>query len=146
MRFTVQQYVVSWHSCGGHCDVVSLKLTSRWSLVRCTLGERSVGSANPWGSDIQWITETVYCTTVRGKWQHSNLSTFMNKLSKRGQCRLSNLQQRSVWWIGLYSRIVCVRVRVTSRLAVYHQTVRLGDNPLETHDHNFYFPIEHLLL
>jgi hypothetical protein len=35
------------------------------------------------------------------------------------------------------------RVRVTLRLAVYRQSVRLGDKPLETHDQNFYFPAEH---
>jgi hypothetical protein len=35
-------------------------------------------------------------------------------------------------------------VRVTLRLAVYRQSVRLGDEPLETHDQNFYFPTEHL--
>jgi hypothetical protein len=31
------------------------------------------------------------------------------------------------------------RVRVTLRLAVYRQSVRLGDKPLETHDSNFIF-------
>jgi hypothetical protein len=29
-------------------------------------------------------------------------------------------------------------VRVTLRLAVYRQSVRLGDKPLETHDQNFF--------
>jgi hypothetical protein len=38
------------------------------------------------------------------------------------------------------------RVRITLRLAVYRQSVRLGDKPLETHDQNFYFPTEHLRL
>jgi hypothetical protein len=33
-----------------------------------------------------------------------------------------------------------VRVRVTLRLAVYRQSVRLGDKPLETHGHYFFFP------
>jgi hypothetical protein len=41
---------------------------------------------------------------------------------------------------------VRVRVRVTLRLAVYRQSVRLGDKPLETHDQKFYFPTEHLRL
>jgi hypothetical protein len=31
-----------------------------------------------------------------------------------------------------------VRVRVTLRLAVYRQSVRLSDKPLETHDRYFY--------
>jgi hypothetical protein len=35
-------------------------------------------------------------------------------------------------------------VTVTLRLAVYCQSVRLGDKPLENHDQNFYFPTEHL--
>jgi hypothetical protein len=79
---------------------VSLKLTPRWSLDRCTGAERSVRSANSWDSDIQWILERVYCTTssltVCDKWQKSNLGTLMNRLPKDGQCRLSNLEQRSV--------------------------------------------------
>jgi hypothetical protein len=32
-----------------------------------------------------------------------------------------------------------IRIRVTLRLAVYHQSVRLGDKPLETHDQIFLF-------
>jgi hypothetical protein len=39
-----------------------------------------------------------------------------------------------------------LKVEVTLRLAVYRQSVRLGDKPLETHDQNFYFPTEHLRL
>jgi hypothetical protein len=35
------------------------------------------------------------------------------------------------------------RVRVTLRLAVYLQSIRLGDKPFETHDEQFYFPTEH---
>jgi hypothetical protein len=31
-----------------------------------------------------------------------------------------------------------VRVRVTLRLAVYRQSIRLGDKPLETHDSSFF--------
>jgi hypothetical protein len=34
---------------------------------------------------------------------------------------------------------VSVRVRVTLRLAVYRQSVRLGDKPLEIHDQQFFF-------
>jgi hypothetical protein len=47
-----------------------------------------------------------------------------------------------------YSRIVrvTVRVRVTLRLAVYRQSLRLGAEPLETHNQQFYFPTEHLRL
>jgi hypothetical protein len=37
-------------------------------------------------------------------------------------------------------------VRVTLRLAVYSQPVRLGDKSLETHDQQFHFPTEHLRL
>jgi hypothetical protein len=36
--------------------------------------------------------------------------------------------------------------RVTIRLAVYCQPIRLGDKPLETHDKYFYFPTEHFRL
>jgi hypothetical protein len=36
------------------------------------------------------------------------------------------------------------RVRVAVWLAIYCQSVRLGDKPLETYDKNFYFPPEHL--
>jgi hypothetical protein len=32
------------------------------------------------------------------------------------------------------TNLLTVRVRVTSRLRVYRQLVRLADNPLETHD------------
>jgi hypothetical protein len=46
-------------------------------------------------------------------------------------------------WIAIRVR---VRVRVTLRLAVYRQSVRLGDKPLEIHTQNFYFPTEHLRL
>jgi hypothetical protein len=44
------------------------------------------------------------------------------------------------------SRPVCLdaRVRVTLRLAVYRQSVHLGDKPLETHDRQFL--TEHLFL
>jgi hypothetical protein len=38
------------------------------------------------------------------------------------------------------------RVRVTLRLAVYRQSVRLGDKHFEAHDQNVYFPNEHLQL
>jgi hypothetical protein len=34
-----------------------------------------------------------------------------------------------------------LRVRVTLRLAVYHQSVRLGAKPLETHDQYFIFQL-----
>jgi hypothetical protein len=34
---------------------------------------------------------------------------------------------------------ILIRVRVTLRLAVYRQSVRLGDKPLETHNQNFFF-------
>jgi hypothetical protein len=37
-------------------------------------------------------------------------------------------------------------VRITLRLAVYRQSVRLGDKLLETHYQNFYFSTEHLRL
>jgi hypothetical protein len=39
---------------------------------------------------------------------------------------------------------VRVRVTVTLRVAVYRQSICLGDKPLETHDQQFYFPNEHL--
>jgi hypothetical protein len=39
-----------------------------------------------------------------------------------------------------------VRVRVTLWLAVYRQSFCLGDEPLETHNQNIYFPTEHLWL
>jgi hypothetical protein len=42
--------------------------------------------------------------------------------------------------------LVRVRVRVTLRLAVYRQSLRLGDKPLETHDQIFYFPTDRLRL
>jgi hypothetical protein len=35
-----------------------------------------------------------------------------------------------------------VRIRVTLRLAVYRQSVRLGYKPLETHDQHFSFPTD----
>jgi hypothetical protein len=38
------------------------------------------------------------------------------------------------------------RVRVTLRLAVYRQSVRLSDKPLVTHDQEFDFPSENLRL
>jgi hypothetical protein len=37
-----------------------------------------------------------------------------------------------------------VKIKVILRLAVYCQSVLLGEKPLETHDQNFYFPTNHL--
>jgi hypothetical protein len=37
-----------------------------------------------------------------------------------------------------------VKVKVTLRLTVYRQTVRLGDKPLDTHDQRLFFLTEHL--
>jgi hypothetical protein len=34
---------------------------------------------------------------------------------------------------------VRVKIKVTLRLAVYSQSIRLGVKPLETHDHSFFF-------
>jgi hypothetical protein len=51
-----------------------------------------------------------------------------------------------VWHHHIMTLIFCSEFRVTLRLAVYRQSVHLGDNPLETHDQNFYFPTEHLRL
>jgi hypothetical protein len=45
-----------------------------------------------------------------------------------------------------YSLRVGVRMRVILRLAVYRQSVHFRENPLDTHDQNFYFPNEHLRL
>jgi hypothetical protein len=42
----------------------------------------------------------------------------------------------STW---VYSTCSTVRVRVTLRLAVYRQSVRLGVRPLEAHDQRFFF-------
>jgi hypothetical protein len=42
--------------------------------------------------------------------------------------------------------LIRVRAKVTLRMAVYHQSVGLGSEPLETHDKQFYFPTEHLRL
>jgi hypothetical protein len=36
--------------------------------------------------------------------------------------------------------------KVTLRVSVYRQSIRLGDKPLETQEQNFYFPIERLRL
>jgi hypothetical protein len=44
------------------------------------------------------------------------------------------------------NELIKVRVRVTLRLEVYRQSVRLGDKPLETHDQKFYLPLKHLRL
>jgi hypothetical protein len=49
----------------------------------------------------------------------------------------------TVVWILNWS---LVRVRVTLRLAIYCQSIRLGDKPHETQDKKFYFPTEHLRL
>jgi hypothetical protein len=51
------------------------------------------------------------------------------------------------WEIGRrdIAKRVRVRVRVTLRLAVYRQSVRFDDKPLETHD-QYILPNEHLLL
>jgi hypothetical protein len=43
---------------------------------------------------------------------------------------------RLVSWLGWGDR---VRVRVTLRLAVYRQSVRLGAKPLETYDQYLFF-------
>jgi hypothetical protein len=52
------------------------------------------------------------------------------------------------YWLANVSQLtkVRVRVKVTSQLAVYRKSVRLGDKPLETHDQDFLFPTEHLRL
>jgi hypothetical protein len=36
------------------------------------------------------------------------------------------------------STVIRIKVRVTLRLAVYRQSVRLGDKPLEAHDQHFF--------
>jgi hypothetical protein len=46
----------------------------------------------------------------------------------------------------LSTDLTSVRVSVTSRLAVYRQSFRLGANPLETHDLYLLFITEHLQL
>jgi hypothetical protein len=43
------------------------------------------------------------------------------------------------WKQAMKFNIIGARVRVTSRLAVYRQSIRLGDKPLETHDQYFSF-------
>jgi hypothetical protein len=50
------------------------------------------------------------------------------------------------WTLESQSVSQSVKVRVTLRLAVYHQSVRLGGKPLETHDQIFYFTTDYLRL
>jgi hypothetical protein len=42
---------------------------------------------------------------------------------------------------ALHCTLIEVKVRVTLRLAVYRQSVRLGVKPLETHDQTFFFQL-----
>jgi hypothetical protein len=44
--------------------------------------------------------------------------------------------------LGNYLIGVRVRVRVTLRLTVYRQSLRLGDKPLETHDQQYFLSTE----
>jgi hypothetical protein len=47
---------------------------------------------------------------------------------------------------GTLSILILVIVRVTLRLAVYHQSVRLGAKPFEIYDQYLFFSTEHLRL
>jgi hypothetical protein len=58
--------------------------------------------------------------------------------------RFPLLQNRIEIQIG--QRALLFTDRVTSRLVVYRQSVRLGDKPLETHDRRLTRSTEHLLL
>jgi hypothetical protein len=42
--------------------------------------------------------------------------------------------------------ITPVGVRIILTMAVYRQSLRLGDKPLETHNQNIYFPNAHVRL
>jgi hypothetical protein len=44
-------------------------------------------------------------------------------------------------WMAAIFQLNWLRVRVTLRLAVYRQSVRLGDKPLETHDQRLFFQL-----
>jgi hypothetical protein len=48
--------------------------------------------------------------------------------------------------ISTYEDVITVTVTVTLQLAVYCQSIRLGNKPLETHKQSFYFAAEHLWL
>jgi hypothetical protein len=48
--------------------------------------------------------------------------------------------------LALFNPSKTARVRVTLRLAVYRQSLRLGTKPLEAHDQYFLFSTEHLQL
>jgi hypothetical protein len=66
----------------------------------------------------------------------------------RGRClplipRRDKRKSLLIWWVS-YGRYASfrVRVRITLRLALYHQSVRLGDNPLRLTTINSFFQLD----
>jgi hypothetical protein len=74
----------------------------------------------------------------------ATLLLFLADLSDRAVYGMKCLRPLEHWDRGFesHSRHDCpfwFRVRVNFRPAVYSQSVRLGDKPLETHDQYFFF-------
>jgi hypothetical protein len=63
---------------------------------------------------------------------------YSQAMSTRSPCKVSSERSKNVGNVvnrgKKVSQLGIARVKVTLRLAVYRQSVRLGDKPLETHD------------
>jgi hypothetical protein len=104
-----------------------------------TIDEVWIGNWICWHySELQVITAlSLFCTIYKplghGKSSQYSLVISWQRIHSRALATLSsqlNCQPSANW--------IRIRVTVTLRPAVYRQSVRLGDKPLETHDQHFF--------
>jgi hypothetical protein len=100
-------------------------------------------------SELQAITAPLLISTIHESPQHP-LSLFQPGVYSPAipWQRLLTMESLQLHALRFYLRSLPCRthsIRVTIRLAVCRQSVRLGDKPLETHD-QYFFPTEYLQL
>jgi hypothetical protein len=81
-----------------------------------------------------WVYWHLFTITV--DYNSSQIELLLNDVC------LANLSEESLQlpesWTGLFSLEFKIKVKLTLRLAVYRQSVRLGVRPPETHDQRFF--------
>jgi hypothetical protein len=116
-----------------------------WSICRRDMARRQVPVTG--GDDVQIRMSSLEQPTVGGPagWRlcHRPPGIYeMRNYSQKTARQATNVKiwaqmegtSESVDFTSLHSTDWFVRVRVTLRLAVYRQSVRIGDKTLETHD------------
>jgi hypothetical protein len=110
--------------------------------TRFLLLSKTVAGLLMWGAVILW-------SESRGTHDHILLSQVRDSPNLEGQAplfispgnRAAQLYPQALGPLFVTSYVsscLPVRVRVTVRLTVYRQSVRLGDKPLEDHDQSFF--------